>query len=114
MLDRDRPAQLLHLLDAIRPLDSREPALGSRHHLTEIAHHAFPCLHESRGKPIAMVKVALKSAAMSGMDLCSCKLFDRFTGDASAQAFPRRAAQAAAPRARAQPEPDGERARHLR
>ncbi len=51
---------------------------------------------------------------MSDLDLCSCEILDSFTDDAAAQALPRRPAQAAAPRARAQPEPDGGRARHLR
>src|SRR5689334_15138369 len=59
-------------------------------------------------------KAARKIAYVSALGLCDCKFRDSFTNDASAQAVPRCAAQAAAARAGAQSEPDGGRARHLR
>src|SRR4051812_11943843 len=61
-----------------------------------------------------MVNVAQRRAYMSATDLCFCKFFDNFTDNASAEALPGRAAQAAAARTRAQSEPDGGRAWHLR
>ena len=51
MLDWDRSAQLQYVLDAVRPLDILKPTLGSRHHLTEIAHYAFPCSTRAEGNP---------------------------------------------------------------
>src|SRR5437667_4354461 len=114
MLDRDRPAKLEHVVDTIRPFDPVEPALRGRHYHAEITHRSFPCSSIDTGELIGMVNVALKSAAVSVSDLYCCKNIDNLTDDAATQALPWCPPQAATPRARAQPEPDGWRARHFR